>query len=136
MTIEAQLTELIELTKETNRLLSPLAEPEKPAKPQVSAKPSSPKPKKPATPPPAEETVEETEESTDDFLDDDTPEPVKLDRDTVRAALVEYQGVSSAEKARALMTKVGGTAKLGDVPEAKYKAVYDAAKAATASLKK
>lgn len=69
-------------------------------------------------------------ESQSSFLDDEpAPEPVKVTKDDVRAALVAYhKKVNSEQKTRDLLKKHGGVDNLSALPEDKYAAVVAASK--------
>jgi putative intracellular protease/amidase len=53
-----------------------------------------------------------------------------LQRGEVNAALTDVKEKKGAPAAKAIITEHGGVAKMADIPEEKFQAVYDAAKAA------
>lgn len=134
MTIEAKLDSLIELQSKVIELLSGGYN-----TPAGSASPAAQQeaPKKRSGRGAAAATAETPPASDDDFLSETPATPAfTVDKAAVRAALVEYQGIAGADKARALMKEKGGADTLGAIPEGKYTDMYNAAKKATAEAKK
>ncbi len=56
----------------------------------------------------------------------------KHTREEVTAALTEVKEKKGAPAAKTIITDIGGTEKMKDIPESKFDAVYEAAKAAVA----
>lgn len=132
MTIEAQLNRIIELleAKAGKSAETPLLAPVGTAAPATEqTKPAGTRRRAATTT--AAQTAPQTEDTS--FLDDapaSTPVLPTIDKETLRAKLVEYSKKVDSKVVIALIEKVSGAKSIGGIPVEKYREVYDATVAA------